>query len=142
MTKSTIKRLAEAIGYPEEVPDGVLSSAFMVDGAEIAARESGGRLLLESLLWRATDGDDETIARVPAMLARYAAGRVLREEATLAWDPNREAAVLWQDIPASAPAERLRRLFEVFTASCDWWAERVKEALTPEPVFPEMVIMP
>ena len=37
---------------------------------------------------------------------------------------------------------RLRLLFEVFTASCDWWAERVKEALTPEPVFPEMVTMP
>ena len=38
--------------------------------------------------------------------------------------------------------EAVRRLFEVFTASCDWWAERVKEAMTPEPVFPEMVILP
>ena len=53
-----------------------------------------------------------------------------------------EAAILWQDVPASASDERLRLFFEVFTASCDWWAERVKEALTPEPVFPEMVIMP
>ena len=35
----------------------------------------------------------------------------------------------------SAPDERLRRLFEVFTASCDWWAERVKEALSPELFF-------
>ena len=140
--KTAVERLAEAIGYPEAVPGGAMSFAFTVDGAEVAARESGGRLLLERLLWQATDGDDETAARLPASLARYAAGRVLREEATLAWDPNREAAILWQDIPASAPDERLRRLFEVFAASCDWWAERVKEVETPEPVFPEMVIMP
>ena len=142
MMKTAVERLAEAIGYPEAVPGGAMAFAFTVDGVEIAARESGGRLLLERLLWRATDGDDEAAARLPAMLARYAAGRVLREEATLAWDPTREAAILWQDVPASAPAERLRRFFEVFAASCDWWAERVKEALTPEPVFPEMVIMP
>ena len=140
--KTAVERLAEAIGYPEAVPGGALSFAFAVDGAEITARETGGRLVLERLLWRATDGDDETALRLPATLARYAAGRILREEATLAWDPNREAAILWQDVPASAPTERLRLLFEVFTASCDWWAERVTEALTPEPVFPEMVIMP
>ena len=140
--KTAVERLAEAIGYPETVPGGAMSFAFTVDGTEIAARETGGRLLLERRLWQATEGDDETALRLPATLARYAAGRILREEATLAWDPNREAAVLWQDVPASAPAERLRRFFEVFTASCDWWAERVTEALAPEPVFPEMVIMP
>lgn len=141
--KTAVERLAEAIGYPETVPGGAMSFVFTVDGAEISTRESGGRLLLERRLWQtAENGDDESAARLPATLARYAAGRVLREEATLAWDPNREAAILWQDIPASAPDERLRRLFEVFTASCDWWAERVKEAMTPEPVFPEMVILP
>ena len=140
--KTAVERLAEAIGYPETVPGGALSFTFTVDGTEIAARESGGRLLLERCLWQTADGDDETALRLPATLARYAAGRILREEATLAWDPNRDAAILWQDIPAAAPAERLRRFFEVFTASCDWWAERVKETLTPEPAFPEMVIMP
>ena len=140
--KTVVERLAEAIGYPEAVPGGAMSFTFTVDGDEISARETGGRLQLERRLWQAADGDDEVAARLPATLARYAAGRVLREEATLAWDPNREAAILWQDIPASAPAERLRRFFEVFAASCDWWAERVKETLIPEPVFPEMVIMP
>ena len=140
--KTAVERLAEAIGYPEAVPGGAVSFAFAVDGAEIAARESGGRLVLERSLWTMADGDDETAEQIPATLARYAAGRVLREEATLAWDPNREAAILWQDVPASAPTERLRLFFEVFASSCDWWAERVKEALTPEPAFPEMVIMP
>lgn len=140
--KTAVERLAEAVGYPEAVPGGAMSFTFTVDGAEIAAREAGGRLQLERCLWQAAEEDDETALRLPATLARYAAGRVLREEATLAWDPNRDAAVLWQDIPASAPVERLRRFFEVFAASCDWWAERVKEALSPEPVFPEMVIMP
>ena len=138
---SAIGRLAEAIGYPETVPDGMSAFVFAVDGSEIAARESRGRLVLERCLWEPSD-DDEIAARVPAMLARYAAGRILREEATLAWDPARAAAILWQDIPASAPNDRLRRFFEVFAASCDWWDDRVKEMLTPEPVFPEMVIRP
>lgn len=139
--ESAVERLAKAIGYPDQVPAGATAFAFAVDDAEIAARESGGRLLLERRLWEPS-GDDESAARIPGLLARYAAGRVLREEATLAWDPDRDAAILWQDIPSSAPSERLCRFFEVFAASCDWWAERLQEALTPEPVFPEMVIRP
>ena len=139
--KSSIERLAEAIGYPEAVPVGATAFTFAVDETEITARESGGRLLLERVLWQAAEGD-ELASRIPGELARYAAGRVLREEATVAWDPRRDAAILWQDIPASAPEDRLRRFFEVFTASCDWWADRLKEILTPEPTFPEMVIRP
>lgn len=140
--ESAIERLAVAIEYPEKVPAGATSYVFAVDDAEVVARESGGRLLLERRLWEASSGDEETAARIPGMLARYAAGRILREDATLAWDPDGDAAILWQDIPSSAPAERLRRFFEVFAASCDWWNERLQEALTPEPVFPEMVIRP
>ena len=139
--KTAIERLASAIGYPETVPAGATAFVFAVDEAEIAARESGGRLLLERVLWQATEEDGQA-ARIPGELARYAAGRILREEATLAWDPRRDAAILWQDLPASAPEERLRWFFEVFTASCDWWSERLKESLTPEPTFPEMVIRP
>ena len=139
--KTAVERLATVIGYPETVPAGALTFSFAVDGAEIAARESGGRLRLERVLWQATEGD-EASERILPELAGYAAGRILREEAVLAWDPEREAAFLWQDIPASRPTETLLRFFEVFTASCDWWAERVSELLTPEPVFPEMVIRP
>ena len=56
------------------------------------------------------------------MLARYAAGRMLREDATLAWD---NGAFLWQDVPAGANSAEMARDFERFMDSCDWWRERV-----------------
>lgn len=139
--KTAIERLAESIQYPETVPAGAMSFTFSVDGADIAVRESDGRLIAVRSLWVAS-GDDEIDAHMPGMLARYAAGRILREEAALAWDDAHNAVILWQDIPTSAPTERFRRFFEVFAASCEWWSDRVQEAMTPEPVFPQMVIRP
>ena len=136
-----IEKLAEAIGYPDRVPGGVVSFAFRVDGMEVIAEETDGRLVLSLALT-----GDETL--VPA-LASYAAGRMLREDATLAFGsledlksgslegeaskpPNLQpskllgsATFLWQDAPAGADAHALRRLFETFMDSCDWWRARV-----------------
>lgn len=139
--KNSIERLAEAIEYPDAVPAGATSYVFGVDDAEILARESGGRLVLERVLWKAGD-ETETTANMPYELATYAAGRILREEATLAWDPTRDAAILWQGVPASLPSDKLLRFFEVFTASCDWWMDRVNGTVESAPKFPEMVILP
>ena len=61
---------------------------------------------------------------IPA-LAAYAAGRMLREEATLAFGNGN--VFLWQDAPADADDRTLLRLFESFTDSCDWWRARVEE---------------
>ena len=74
-------------------------------------------------------------------LAGFAAGRVLKEEATLAWEPREGELILWQGIPAAASDEALKRAFEVFTASCDWWRDRVREEDVGERV-PEMMIRP
>lgn len=130
-----VKRLAKAIGYPEEElsPAGGASS-LKVDGYEVRVEESGGRLVMTCSL-----GSPEESALV--RLAGFAAGRVLKEEATLAWEPREGELILWQGIPAASSDEALKRAFEVFTASCDWWRDRVREEDVGERV-PEMMIRP
>ena len=130
-----VERFARAIDYPEAVPSGAMESSFLVDGGALTAREDGGRLVLRRTL--AQDPDEETLAR----LAGYAAGRILREEATLAWDPDGQALILWQEVPANVSDDLLRRVFEVFAASCDWWLARLTDAPAVARV-PEMMILP
>lgn len=134
MKENAIYALARAIGYPEEVPSDADSFVFSVDGGRVEASVGRGRLVLVRELGASGDVD-------LAQLAGYAAGRVLREEAVLAYDPGDDRVILWQDIPADADAGVLRRFFEVFAASCDWWLARVDEAGAVASV-PEMMIRP
>ncbi len=151
--KTATERFLEAIGYPERAPGGASSFTLQVDGGEIVVLEDGGRL---RLVCRLTDDD----SALPS-LARFAAGRMLREDATLAFGTvdgaesaaprrpdapsNSPAAFLWQDDGADADAHALRRLFETFADSCDWWRARAEElrgnvaAAAPEM---EMMIRP
>jgi len=115
MPTRAIERLAEAIGYPERASAGAASFTFQVDGCEILASEAGGAL---RLVCRLTDD----AAQFPR-LAEYAAGRMLREDATLACDQS--GAFLWQETSAAGDAQALQRLFETFCDSCDWWLARV-----------------
>ena len=117
MAKTAIERLAEAIGYPDRVPEGALAATLRVDGAEISAAVTGERIVLSQ---RLTDEAD----KLPT-LAGFAAGRMLREEAVLATPPSEGSPFLWQEAPASAGAPALRRFFESFMDSCDWWRARV-----------------
>ena len=133
MAKTVIERMAEAVGYPDKMPDGTLAAMLRVDGAEISAVATGDRIVLSQRLTEDAD-------KLPALVG-YAAGRMLREEAVLAYGDG--AAFLWQDAPANASDSALVRLFESFTDSCDWWRARVegsREADRPE--FPEMMIRP
>jgi len=107
---------------------------FRVDGMEVLAEESDGRLVLSHAL-----SDDDGL--VPA-LAGYAAGRMLREDAVLSYG-NRQTFI-WQDAPADADAHGLRRLFETFADSCDWWRARVDALRGGEPAGsppPETVLI-
>ena len=131
--KSAIERLIEAIGYPERAPAGVLSFTLQVDGADVLAEERGGRLRLSLPL-----AVEESLF---PKFAAYAAGRMLREDATLtvgemaarpasasaASASSRPTLFLWQDVPSSAGGHALARLFETFMDSCDWWRARVEE---------------
>lgn len=113
--KTAIDRLLAAIGYPERMSYGSFPFTLRVDGAEVSAEETDGRLVLSHVLT-----DDDVIL---PKLAAYAAGRMLVEEATLAYGDGR--AILWQDASADSDSHTLRRMFETFMDSCDWWRERI-----------------
>ena len=117
VVRSAADRLLAAIGYPERMPNTDEPFTLRVDGKEMLVEESAGRIVLSHVLTE----DDSLLPT----LAVYAAGRMLREEATLAH--GRTSAFLWQDAPANADDHALVRLFETFADSCDWWRARVDE---------------
>ena len=127
------ERLLAAIGYPERFPDADGLVTLRVDGREVLVEESAGRIVLSHVL---TESD----SMVPS-LAAYAAGRMLREDATLAY--GKTSAFLWQDAPADAEDRILLKLFETFADSCDWWRARVDERGKADEVeISEAVIRP
>jgi hypothetical protein len=134
--RSCVERLLRAIGYPDRAPEAALSFTLLVDGVEIVASEEGGML---RLVCRLTDD----AAHLPR-LAEYAAGRMLREDAVLAFDQRSGAAILWREVDGSADERTLQRAFEEFADSCDWWRERIdmQGGAQEAPVFPEMMIRP
>lgn len=138
---SAISILANAIGYPESIREDLQEVELAVDEGTVKVVNSAGRLRLERVLLKCEPGN-ELHEQVIVDLAGFAAGRILREDATIAWEPDSSTVVLWQDVPASLPPEKLKRFFEVFMTSCDWWIDRVAERMEPKPIFPEMVIMP
>ena len=131
--QNAIERLAQAIGYPETIPEGAVSFEFRVDDVPIVARMQGGALQLR---W-AFPPDLEL-----GKLVGFAAGRLLREEAVLAWDPASERAILWQGAPKGADDRALVRTFQAFLNSRDWWDERVRELTAPKTKLADLVIRP
>jgi hypothetical protein len=131
---NSISSLAMAVGYPEKVPDGTDVFMFRVDGREVAAQIQGSRLVLKSYL--------EIPFEELKVFASYAAGRMLREEAVLAWDDRAERAFLWREIPEKADAAAMMAAFEEFADSCDWWVQRAAEIDAPKSVFPDIMIRP
>ena len=144
--RNATERLLSVIEYPERIPMSEGSVTLRVDGREVLVAESDGRIVLSVGL---TDDD----SMVPA-LAAYATGRMLREDATLAYgrrsvdgsrDSNsRLSAFLWQDASTGASDRDLLRLFETFMDSCDWWQSRVDSPVGGgDEALPEsMVIRP
>jgi hypothetical protein len=131
-----VHRLAEAIGYPDTIPSGVATFTLRVDGMEILAEERGDRLLLR---YNVTD-----IENLFGRLAEFAAGRMLKEDAKLSAEPSSGGLFLWQSVDSRANAHDLLRFFETFTASCDWWRERVESIHEEGPQLgpDEMVMRP
>jgi hypothetical protein len=123
-----------AIGYPEEVADNSSVYAFRVDGWEIIAEKPAGRLILKCYLDIGYDDLPE--------FASYVAGRLLREEAVLAWDDKAQNAVLWREIPENANSAAMKEAFEEFADSCEWWMQRLSDIRAPENVFPDILIRP
>lgn len=131
---NALENLCKAIAYPDPVPEGAAAFQLRVDGGRVAARLMGSRLVLSRGITRAEDD-------LPK-LAGYAAGRLLKEEAVLAWDETAAECILWQECPANASGAQLVRFFENFMTSCDWWLARVADMQAPPVLSPELVIMP
>ena len=131
---NALENLCKAIAYPDPVPEGAAAFQLHVDGGRVEARLMGSRLVLSRGITRAEDD-------LPK-LAGYAAGRLLKEEAVLAWDDGAAECILWQECLASASAQQLTRFFETFMGSCDWWMARVADLAAPPVSFPELVIVP
>ena len=125
--RSAAERFLVAIGYPERMPKTDAPFTLRVDGKEMFVEESAGRIILSIVL---TENDS-----ILPLLAAYAAGRILHENATLAYGSldgktsklQKQNVFLWQDAPADADDRTLVRLFESFADSCDWWRARVDE---------------
>jgi len=132
--KNALERLCEAIAYPEPMPEGATSFRLQVDGGDVLARLLGKRLILSRVLDRA----EEDLPR----LAAFAFGRILKEDAVLAWDERAAACILWQELSETADTQQLVHFLETFLASCDWWLARAGELNAPPPVFPDIVIRP
>lgn len=114
--RSKLDAFLASVGYPERATEGVALFTLRVDGMAILAEvKSDGRIMLSHVL-------TADAALLPA-LTKYAAGRIMREDAALAYDAH--GLFLWQDAPADADAHGWIRLFETFADSCDWWRERV-----------------
>ena len=129
-----ISKLASAIGYPERVADGSPVYAFRVDGWELIAETMGNRLVLKRYL-------DVDYGDLP-LFASYVAGRLLREEAVLAWDDKSQKALLWREIPPNANSSEMKNAFEEFADSCEWWMQRVLDIHAPKSLFPDVLIRP
>ncbi len=132
--KNALERLCEAIAYPEPVPEGATFFRLQVDGGDVTARLVGPRLVLS----RVIDREENDLSQ----LAIFAAGRILKEEAVLAWDERASVCILWQEVQESAEMAELTRFFESFMDSCDWWLARAGELNAPPPAFPDIVIRP
>ena len=125
--RSAAERLLVAIGYPERMSQRDDPFTLRVDGKEMFVEESAGRIILSIVLTE----DDSMLP----LLATYAAGRMLHENATLAYGSlegktsklQKNNVFLWQDASADADDRTLVRLFESFADSCDWWRARVDE---------------
>ena len=129
-----ISKLAAAINYPEKVAEDLSVYAFRVDGWEIIAEKSGARIVLKRYLEVGCDDLPQ--------FASYVAGRLLREEASLAWDESVQKALLWREIPSNANLAEMKDAFEEFADSCEWWMQRASDINTPESAFPDVLIRP
>lgn len=134
MMTAHIQALLTAIEYPEEVLEVGGVAVLRVDGEAVRVQVVGKQLVLSQIIDRAEEDVPE--------LAALATGRILRDEAVLAWDAREAAMIVWQALAPEAGAQALAAGFERFMDVCDWWRERASALHAPPPAFPEMVIHP
>ena len=150
LLRETAKRFRDA-GIPDPETDSALLLSFLTGLEPLRLRLDtdtelppgilrnydalvGRRLVLS----RVIDREDNDLSQ----LAIFAAGRILKEEAVLAWDERASVCILWQDVSDNADGAELTHFFEAFMDSCDWWLARAVELNAPPVHFPDIVIRP
>ncbi len=134
MGKESLERMLKAISYPDRSGVDGARAVLVVDEEEIVV-ESKERILRFTAMLDV--GEDEF-----GVLAGYVPGRIYKEEAVLAVGADGRA-YLWQDVPAASDDGELRRSFEAFLASCDWWRARVDSGRVDSgSLFQDVVIRP
>lgn len=109
-------KFLSAIGYPlEEVEGQIGTIKLIVDGFELRLSEVRGALILSYTLGKLSETDGLKVAS-------FAAGRMLKEEAVVAYDPGTEELILWQKV---APNSGAKIAFELFMTSCEWWKSAI-----------------
>lgn len=131
--KGLVERFGELIGYPERVPAGAVSFVFRVDDDPVEVRMKAGTLLFKWMF-----PENAPVERI----AEFAAGRILRDRAVVAWDAFRERAILWQRTRKGDGERAQVEAFRVFLGACDWWKRCVAELVQPKATLAEIVIRP
>lgn len=136
---SSIERFLNTIGYPiEEIERTEGPVSLLVDEMTVKVIENRGDLVLRFSL-----GSIEEVNA--AEILGFAAGRVLKEAAVVAFDPESEEIFIWSKIAANASDAKMTKVFEEFMTSCEWWraALGAESAKAKESVSNEfMRIMP
>lgn len=133
-TTDWIAEIGKAIAYPEEVPAGATEFTFVIDGRGVRVCESGKRRIASCVLAGAGK------AQAVAYLAGLAAGRMMKDDATLAWDADEHALVLWQDV--GMDNRTIVGRLEDFLNALDWWMGRTEGGETAMMMPSEFIIRP
>lgn len=105
-----------AIGYPLDEIGTEEPVTLLVDDMRVQVRDERGGLILRYVLGKGSLLD-------VAQIAGFAAGRMLKEEAVLAYDRAADEVILWQKLPANEAL--MKTGFELFMSSCEWWRAAV-----------------
>lgn len=112
---SSIERFVKTIGYPiEEIERTEGPVSLLVDEMTIRVDIAKVGMVMRYVLGRT----DEVNA---ALILGYAAGRILKEDAVVAYDPENDEIFLWSKIAANASEAKMTKVFEEFMTSCEWW---------------------
>ena len=134
MGKESIERLLTAISYPDRAGVETSRALLRIDENEVIVEEKGRYLRLTTFL----DISENELAE----FAGYVPGRIYRDGATLAVGADGKA-FLWQDVLTAMDESALRRTFEAFLASCDWWRDRLESGRADSEIhFQDVVIRP
>lgn len=106
------------------VPRGADGITVWVDEVPVHFFHCRGRVVMVSPLHTLKKEDEEATALFH-LVAMAAAGRMIQDDATVAWEASSRSLILW----APAVSEHFVEAFEAFLNARAWWLTRVATAI-------------